>query len=73
MSSDLTCRLGKLALIQPQKLKPLSGYEHDSGLGLRDTKDGVLRGNLEADFELPRILQLSFCFLFQDGHTSFGV
>jgi hypothetical protein len=37
MSSDLTCRLGKLTLVQPQKLEPLGGYEHDRGLGLGDT------------------------------------
>ena len=37
MSSDLTCRLGKLTLVQPQKLEPLGGYEHDRGLGLRDS------------------------------------
>lgn len=73
MSSDLTCRLGKLTLVQPQKLEPLGGHEHDSGLGLRDTKNGVLRGDLLTGFKLPRILLLSLCFLLQDGHTSFGV
>ena len=50
MSSDLTCHLGKLTLVQPQKLEPFGGYEHDRGLGLRDTKDGVLRGDLQAGF-----------------------
>jgi hypothetical protein len=37
ISSDLTCHLGKLSLVQPQEEEPLGCYEHDRSLGLRDT------------------------------------